>query len=1201
MKTRSKRIQDEQEGVLPSPPRALIDEPRPRRPRVPKAATRSQSQASSSTEPSASAPGGSQFQPATQPSTSGRIKKPTAKRGQGRGRTPASRSQQDHTDSLAASASAEAESSAQAFDASTLQADTSTQQKDNIFQADGNTVRQSVEDNDGDNGETRISHTGSAAHPVSAGYGPPNGPPNDAPSMHAQPVLGWNAEASAFKAATHPVSAGPLVSKSPEIRIRATPPSKLAAQSAASQSPVTQQDSASSMPPGRGIPGLFPNSTAFYNAASEPVPAAYGTQSLQAQPVQEKRSPSETSLLFAGIVSPRNTTGTPTQRTPDNLFPGYDPSVTPPTFERAFATPNLDKTPVARLKGSVGGLTPMFNTPPPPSPVMPHVYNLPPNPEKPHSLFHIFVDSVPAKGFGSPALATLGKAIAFTIPSEQIVPHLMLAAHENPQLQAMLNDSIAEPLVEKYKLTSRKMIEFKSIDNPLRTKRKRDDRHTHDETHEDSPRSRTSKSGKTPRPRYGPMRLAFQRVAAETKRAALEESNAQAKARENGSPSKRIRTETRTVPDLYDENGRLTLGNWKQVTVEVDDTGSPIRKSGLSTSFTENEPPVDQNHRETPYVAEEISEDSGQPMQGLFTEQHGQQDEQHAPETPQSRGWGFSSFLPSAQTVSKFIPFTSRRTPSAAAAQPRDPDPVDNQSRFSPSVSTPQRSASQRRAAQSEPRQQIHEDDVRMSDAAPNTTVGPVRRRQQSSKKQLLTKKQAEERQRLKKEKEELRAEKERLEEERLRMAQEKKEWEEQRAKIEAAQAPGTKRKRVPSPDVIPLPPGGGFGLHPDYFYFSSDEEDFADEDDTPTKQPAAKKARISSSGSEVVGDPKMATPYTGTMFAVPVPAPTPATTGNNVFAKDTNVDSTNGSKSSPYQPNTFTVPDDEDSELSDLASPEQTSFNVQPSLATPQSPAPLSKSMAAPPPPNPSHATLPTPHIMMGDEGYIDPVEKARQKALKHQPKTGSRLRESSHLSPVNTAISQENKQAEPILEQAADDASNTGAEPETPEHEYDPRRPTLLPSFPPSGPSSSEFNSQPFAGASIDYSKIVEHTNSTDQAIPTMDDGMEWAFDAYQTQMHPRVRALLGNNWDLIGDASASETNFDAQFQDYQQEMDARDTIPEFPALEKHEMTPKVQKHLEEQWTEEDDDMAEDYFNEFYNTFTGRNTKGNNLVTAA
>ncbi|MCJ1426347.1 hypothetical protein MMC29_004250 [Sticta canariensis] len=104
------------------------------------------------------------------------------------------------------------------------------------------------------------------------------------------------------------------------------------------------------------------------------------------------------------------------------------------------------------------------------------------------------------------------------------------------------------------------------------------------------------------------------------------------------------------------------------------------------------------------------------------------------------------------------------------------------------------------------------------------------------------------------------------------------------RRKAEMATTPGTKRKRLPSPDTIPNPRGSSYGMDLDYFGFDSSDE--CDEiDNTPTKPRPSKSRRISEPGdseSSMIGDPQNARPYSGILFAESCPA----YHGGNVFGE---------------------------------------------------------------------------------------------------------------------------------------------------------------------------------------------------------------------------------------------------------------------------------------------------------------------------
>lgn len=460
----------------------------------------------------------------------------------------------------------------------------------------------------------------------------------------------------------------------------------------------------------------------------------------------------------------------------------------------------------------------------------------------------------------------------------------------------------------------------------------------------------------------------------------------------NAPPRKRLRNRFKGMPDIYDENGNLTLGS---------------RKGAMASSFIENQPPTVQN----PYTEDEVPRIEEESLHGPHPPESVEQSRQEqAPQTPRAqtstRGWGFSSFLPSAQTVSRLIPFSSRRTPSAAAVsssagvtvQPATTTSASNEADARNGPSTPQYTSQPLHSAQTEPRQINKDADSNAKSSTPSATDGPAKRhRKEKPKKQLLTKGQAAERDRLKKEKEELRAEKERLKQEEARIAQMKKDWEEQRARVEAAQAPGTKRKRVPSPDVIPLPPGGGYGLHEDYFYFDSDDEESEQGQDTPSRPRPNKKARLSSSSQGSTAEPRTSTVYEGGHFLMP--GQSPLTANNNAFRKETRI-----TTATPLRhPGRFAVPSpsDTDDEGDDV---EEQGIKATPSKGPSSQTTPITTNSQSTNPsstPNSSDASRLTKQPMPEP---VDPVKNARSKIMQYQPPVGSKLKEPIRFS-ISTA----------------------------------------------------------------------------------------------------------------------------------------------------------------------------------------------------
>ena len=509
---------------------------------------------------------------------------------------------------------------------------------------------------------------------------------------------------------------------------------------------------------------------------------------------------------------------------------------------------------------------------------------------------------------------------------------------------------------------------------------------------------------------------------------------------------RRKRTCTKLVPDLYDEKGNLRLGRYKKVEFEVDD--GPEVEQGLTNtqeqasgnSFIENNPPQQHEPASTNDAATlssettdtaskliEIAEDpyneserpyTNVPLEETFPEQQPQVQTHAEPETPRARGWGLTSIIPSS--VSKFIPFSSRRaasaiTPSQPPAQP-EPQVLDEPK---PPPHTSYRAIMRSRTDFQQDRS-TQNDDTFISvhhtpdppvDVAPHyhaAKPGEIQQLKEELEQELRAKIEAEYKAKALEESEKLTAaltqkvkevneRDKRLDRERKKLAQHLDEI-----------IPGSKRKRMPSPETIPNPVGGGFGMDLDYFYISDADSD--EEHETPTRRPQAKKARTSSHGIEHIGSPSgnisQASATSHNEFqhnpsdgvAQVTPTQESQTGRASSFNSDLNgsphrnvFEASLSAQTEPeYAPNgptmTFKVPsptssDDENSEL-DLES--------QQDIAAPPSPL-ASKSSAPKQRPTPNYTTMPAPSHL---------VEKARQKALIHQPKTGSSLRNASRLS---------------------------------------------------------------------------------------------------------------------------------------------------------------------------------------------------------
>ena len=516
------------------------------------------------------------------------------------------------------------------------------------------------------------------------------------------------------------------------------------------------------------------------------------------------------------------------------------------------------------------------------------------------------------------------------------------------------------------------------------------------------------------------------------------------------SPQKR----TKIVPDPYTDDGQLLLGRTKEI--EVDEYGIAVNpmdepslrwskyipvpmiiRSLVSNGIVEDEEvrkkaQLEEARRianlgESPYVAEENPSTDGPALGGLFAESQEQVGPEQVPETPRARGWGLSGLLPSARSITKYIPFSSRRAISTPQHQPTQPQ----------------------RLAQTEPRVDAGSSQPQPDADATNTVAGPGHRRHQSTSNQqrLLTKEHSEEEKRIKKMRAQLRREAEALEKQKKDLEIAKKDLAEKQKLAETAQTPGQKRKRMPSPDIIPLPANGGFGLVDEYFVVDSSSDEDVTVQETPTKERPVKKARTGAPDDAVVGSPFRARPYTGTLFAHPDASRSP---DDNAFVEPDRPDTYPASDITPPPGPTlvFKVPspgssdsdEDEDDEYEKINKPIQEASlprvhetrsilrnstlhsSQSQQRATANSPSP-SKTMAPPPRPSSGHATLP-PGTAMPPSGAL---EKAREKALRHQPKQPSTLRESSRLS-TSTVNSDAGDQADT--------------------DEYDPAHPATVPS---------------------------------------------------------------------------------------------------------------------------------------------------------
>ena len=947
--------------------------------------------------------------------------------------------------------------------------------------------------------------------------------------------------------------------------------------------------------------------------------------------------------------------------------------------------------------------TPPIKAPPP-------LFNRPINADEPYSLIHIMMDAFHRDALAKRRAAQPGfdPNIPIAVPSVMIPDFLsFISQHpiaKNSDLEHLLTKHAAAEMVSN-ELTNNLLTV--SVE-PVSLKRKREE--------ESGFIDAVNRVSVKPPPKSQRLRKAFSVAAAENKRNALQEDDLQTEANKldrAAGAAQPPRKRTKRVPQLYDEKGNLTLGKFIEVPMDADEEDSPVPAAGPTgynpsySSFKENDP--EQSLKGTlagqsPYIGDEIPDISGQPLEGPFSESQREAQQQEEPETPRASGWRLPNLLASARSVSRFLPFPSRRTPAAVAPAPRvePPATVESQSErpthwlmqheacISEGLAMSAAAGAAARherslstiGAQTEPRLRTTntQSNSRIDPAIANATGGLAQRRHKAKpKKLLMTKEEVEEYRKLKAEKA-VRKEQEELEkQEQLREMQKKRMesnlnrgWQlrnsELREKAEEAQTPGTKRKRLPSPEIIPNPPGGGFGMDVDYFtYNSSDEDDEADQD-TPTKGRPNKKARYSSDSGDLVGDPHGARPYTGALFSDPAPS---SYNYGTVFADGISAEKCTYQASSPNAtpgPSlTFKVPsptssDDDtfngsvDETPSKPAMPKPSNFQaaaqtsplvskqIQTRSATlPSSP---SKSMAPPPRPNPTHATLPN----SSTSTTSDALEKARQKALMHQPSHPSRLRESSRLSTST------------VGSDIGDDEKDVAAELEwDPEIEgrhiprYDPRFPggmqspfaatqqvfhkpvTAPPAFAQPAttvkpPSTELAFTQPIATAQPAFTQPVTASQPADTntvttakttsaaqpafnkpAIPTLPNipglnsqqtvtslTLEQQFSAFEEwQGSPRVKASIEKSWHDDRQGKFAEEDFEAAFAKWKQKKafnasSATTTSP--PAISSQQndappdaptVTSRVQSFIDSNWRTRDADDAANDFETQYEAF--------------
>ena len=261
--------------------------------------------------------------------------------------------------------------------------------------------------------------------------------------------------------------------------------------------------------------------------------------------------------------------------------------------------------------------------------------------------------------------------------------------------------------------------------------------------------------------------------------------------------------------------------------------------------------------------------------------------------------------------------------------------------------------------------------------------------------------------------------------------------------RVKAQLANKSKKRRRASPKVIPNPAGVSYGIDPDYFVVSEDDDDNLP--DTPTKQPSKRQR----SGPvlltpprrppKMVGSAKSARPYTGSVFADPAPA-----LPENIFDPATHkrggllpqLDRDTERKAEVWDANptlasipeahrnyagSFVVPVSPDSSSDDESTASTTPTGSPSKSAAPDtdSSEKSSGSWTQPPPraPVPSPAALPK-QLTHTPVTQPDLLAKAREQANRFAPTRPSGLRNASRvsLSTIASESDREEDQAENV-----------------------------------------------------------------------------------------------------------------------------------------------------------------------------------------
>ena len=263
------------------------------------------------------------------------------------------------------------------------------------------------------------------------------------------------------------------------------------------------------------------------------------------------------------------------------------------------------------------------------------------------------------------------------------------------------------------------------------------------------------------------------------------------------------------------------------------------------------------------------------------------------PQTPAVNSWGLNSLLNSARSVTRYLPrFTSRLTTETGRST-TEMGRATTELAYAPVLETSDSAPYSNSNSNSTPQIQHHQNSAHTEPRDRTRSVAFTGIQSNTDTKQHRSQRQYKTPRKSYKPKSDIQASRNRKSKRTSLQAQTAAATEEvaqtaaklrAREDAEMATKTGGKRKRLPSPDIIPNPPGCSYGMDLDYFgYDSTDEDEDEDKEEiTPTKGRPNKSRRLSKPGdrTERSGDPKKARPYTGAYF----PNSSPTYQGGNVF-----------------------------------------------------------------------------------------------------------------------------------------------------------------------------------------------------------------------------------------------------------------------------------------------------------------------------